>query len=88
MSKFKLGDRVKVKCGNSTDSRKFNGKIGTIIRVAGGDSMGMYYILDIEQSERRHASGIWESELQLVSETDKKVVKIYGIVGFVNKYYK
>jgi hypothetical protein len=86
MTKFKVGDKVRVKYRDSTDSRLLNNRIGIIVEVKSLGFLGTYVILDIE-SELEKISGIWVNEIELV-ESVPKVIDVYGIVKFCKEYYK
>ena len=85
MTKFKVGDKVRVKSGDSTDSKLLNNRIGIIVKIASIGRSG-YVVLDIE-SELDRKSGIWVNEIELV-ETVSKVIEVYGIVKFLDNINK
>ena len=92
--KFKLGDMVKVKTGDSTSSGLLNGQIGKIIKInyelpnAHGN-IG-YVHLDIEIPLGNRGGGIWMDEIDLVTPGifDLSHIKKFGIVNWIDKYYK
>lgn len=88
MYKFKEGDIVKIKSGNSTDSMRLHGKVGKIIeRHESAFDRGPYYILDIERKTfgEGGGSGIWEYELTRIDEI---IPTIYGIAKWCKENYK
>jgi hypothetical protein len=75
MSKFKIGDYVKVIA--KTSGQKYINQIGCIKEIKSynnGSKIKYYYLLDIDVLN----SGIWETDL----EFSKRNVKVYGIVLF------
>ena len=65
MSKFKVGDKVKVKTENtrSDSAKELSSQIGTVISVSDG-----WVNLDIEFPSKK---GIWDNELELIREWDE-----------------
>lgn len=74
--KFKKGDRVLVKKGNSYSSLKFNERIGIITEIDDD-----HYYLDIEGSE---PNGLWENELTLIRNFTTKI-NVKTKIGFKQK---
>lgn len=86
---FQVGDRVKVKRGVSGDSEIYDGQIGTIIKIVRSSvQYGDHVLLDIEKTSPRGPGGIYCSELELVSSSVKKEVKVFGIVSFCESINK
>lgn len=88
MSKFKIGDIVKVNRWDSGDSNSLHGHIGKIIEINSSHRSDLgrevnYYILDVARWRfGDDATGIWEYELTLVNSV-KKEIKQFGIVKFL-----
>jgi hypothetical protein len=85
-TKFKIDDIVKVRRKDSEGSRLMHGKIGKVVGISSTFRHDLhkeinYYILDIDTNAR----GIWEYEL---SFDEKKKIKPYGIVKFMNSLEK
>mgnify|MGYP001232299739 CR=1 FL=1 len=86
MSKFKVGDIVKVVSnGRSGSGRRYNGKIGKILKIHNADydiyNEKGFCSLDIDL--RR--GGIYLSELELA---EKIKPKVFGIVKFLEEHAK
>lgn len=79
MSKFEIGEKVKVRGIHSNDSILLNGKIGTITHIFDEDG---YVFLDIEPiiSGKNIPGGIWLYELISLKP---KEIKVFPIVKFL-----
>lgn len=72
MSKFKVGDKVKVTYKISSSARELNGKICIIDSIETIDGSTLYAILKEELSFNREQLGVWFDEIELVKENMSK----------------
>lgn len=75
MSKFKVGDKVKVTHKISSSARELNGKICTINTIETIDRSTVYATLKEEPSFNCKKAGVWLDEIELVTNSLEELVK-------------
>lgn len=68
MSKFKAGDRVRVRGDSSDFMDHLHGRVGTVLRPCTRDEGCPNYYVDMGQNGKHDTWRVWEHNMTLVEE--------------------